>query len=309
MGDVHTVRLPTYMEVSKRLSKPLNLNLYRNLHHHHLNKQKQNFHDVVKPLLRHIPRAEKIWVHYTIFAPRNGRLDTMNVGSILDKYFMDTMVEAGKIPDDDYSHVVLNSFSFGGVCPMDGHAIATIHILERETPMRVILDQEDIQTALDTYVQTMGITGATGVELTVNDDGEVEAEVLIGEAKAAPKKHRGGRPRGSKNKPKPTTEDSNDEVTEDADDDSEDGSDGTNLGGGDASTDTTPAGEGESEEGETEQAKTKTEEAPKSTTGGTKKGNLFADEDDQSSESAESDSSEKAALVVKTKKSSIFDAD
>lgn len=114
------MRLPTYIDISKKTTKALNLNVYRNLHHHHLNIQKQNFHSVVKPLLRHIKRAEKIWIHYEIFAPRNGRLDTMNVGSIVDKYFSDTMVEAKKIEDDDYNHVVLNSFSFGGVCPLDG---------------------------------------------------------------------------------------------------------------------------------------------------------------------------------------------
>jgi len=312
VGDVHEVRLPTYINVSKKTSKALNLNVYRNLHHHHLNKQKQNFHDEVKPLLGHIPRAEKIWIHYTIFAPRNGRLDTMNVGSIVDKYFSDTLVEAKKIMDDHFGHVVLVSFSFGGVVKMDGHAIAKIHILEPEnketSDMRILLDQTDIQTALNTYVESMGIAGATGVELSI-DDGEIVAEVTMGETKAAPKpKNKGGRPPGSKNKPKPAAkaepEPEKEEVTDAAEDDSQDGADGTDSGSGESP-------EADSEAG--------AEEPAAKTTGKSKaaKGNLFADEDGQSSESpattdaeeAEEGGGEDKTPVVKTKKSSIFDVE
>lgn len=304
VGDVHKVRLPTYINVSKKTSKALNLNVYRNLHHHHLNKQKQNFHDEVKPLLRDIPRAEKIWIHYTIFASRNGRLDTMNVGSIVDKYFSDTMVESKKIMDDHFGHVVLVSFSFGGVRPMDGHAIAKIHILEQEEeekPMRLILDQEDIQTALETFVETQGFAGANGVELSI-EDGEIVAEVTMGEAKAPAKtttkpKNRGGRPRGSKNKAK--------EETPDASTDTETGGDGTDSGGGDVSATDTP-----------ESAKDNAKATPETETSkeeSTDKGNLFGDEENPSSDSTAtsetSDTPEEKTSVVKTRKSSIFDVD
>jgi hypothetical protein len=303
VGAVHEVRLPTYINVSKKSSKALNLNIYRNLHHHHLNKQKQNFHDDVKPLLKDIPKAEKIWIHYTIFAPRYGRLDTMNVGSIVDKYFSDTMVEAEKIMDDHFDHVVLVSFSFGGVRPMDGHAIAKIHILEQETSeMRILLDKEDIQSALETYIDTMGFVGASGIELSVNDDGEIEAEVLMGTAEPKPKpqtKNKGGRPRGSKNKTSPKKEETVDDTN--ADNDTEDGSDGTDTG---------------SDKPAKEPAKSGAEEAG-SGEGKTKKGNLFGEEDDQSSDSTEttteSDTPDTAedlpAEKPKVKKSSIFDVD
>ena len=304
MAAVHSVRLPTFMNVSGKLVKPINLNIYRNLHHYHLNNQKQSFHEAVLPLLANIPKAKKIWIHYQIFAPRNARLDTMNVGSILDKYFSDTMVEAGKIADDDYNTVVFNSFSFGGVCPMDGHAIATIHILERKEPMRVLLDHSDMQKALEAYVQSMGLNGATGVSLNVTKDGEVEAEVLFGEVETTPPKSRGGRPRGSKNRPKQNDDDEQDEEVN-ADDhvDSEDGSAGPDLGRSESAESSASEGDESSKE-----------DNAKATQGGTKKGNLFGDEENQSSESSPKGDSAKteddsSVKIVTPKRPSIFDAE
>ena len=229
IGRVYDIRLPTYVNVSKKTQKACNLNVYRNLHHHHLNSQKKNFDDEVAPLLRGLPKLDKIAIHYEIFAPRNGRLDTMNVGSIVDKYFSDTLVHAGKLKDDHYGHILNVSFSFGGVQKMDGHAIATIYELvseeeheKEEEPMRILLDEQDIQEALDAYVAHIGIAGATGVTLTGDN---IEAEVQIGEPAEKPK-NKGGRPKGSRNKPKPPVEE-----TPDVETDADAGSNGTDSGG------------------------------------------------------------------------------
>ena len=297
MVDSYSVRVPTFVHVSRKNQKAVNLNVYRNLHHHHLNTQKKNFADEVKPLLRDKPRAEKIWIHYTIFASSNRRLDTMNVGSITDKYFSDTMVEAGKIPDDNQEHIVLSTFSFGGVVSLDGHAIATVHILQTEEKepekMRILLDQDDIQNALNAYVKTLQLPNAENaeVDLSIQDD-EIVAEIIMGEA---PVKNRGGRPR----KVARTTTLKKPEVTEDAaETDSEGGSDSTDSGSSDAAeTDT-----------ETGAESPDAVEAPKEAS----KGNLFGDEDEQSSDStAEAeDSPPKGKTVVRpAKKSSIFDVD
>lgn len=316
--DSYSVRVPTYVSVSNSTIKPVNLNIYRNLHHYHLDRQKKEFTQAVMPLLKGKPFAKQIWIHYTIFASRKGRLDTMNIGSIVDKYFCDVLVKAGKIPDDHYEHVILSTFSFGGVDSMNGHAIATVNILERSQPMRILLDQNDIQNALNAYVSGMCIPNATGeVDITINNDFKIEAEIIIAtddddatdeadqdqssnmtvaeedEDKPQPKKRR-GRPKGSKNKPK---EDDADvmESTEDSSTDS--------AGGG------SEASEEPSETGETKAS------------GG--KGNLFGDSDtEESSDSpteSESDNesdgevetSEEEATdppVMKAKKKSIFDA-
>lgn len=229
VGRVYTVDAPTYIQVSKKRTEALNLNVYRNLHHHYLDKQKKNFHAEVKTRLAELPHLEQIAIHYEIFAPRNNRLDTMNVGSITDKYFSDTLVEAKKILDDNYKHIVATSFSFGGIDRMNGHAKITIYELKKELPMRVLLDDNDIQIALENFVAEAGIAGATGVEISTKD-GNLEAEVLFGDApaedKPAPKK-RGGRPRGSKNKAKvEETADANDDTEADSTGNSDTGSDG-----------------------------------------------------------------------------------
>lgn len=149
-GEPVTIRLPTTVHVSKSTKKSLNLNIYRNLHHHHLNKQKINFHEEVKPLLRPLPHWDEIIIHYTIFAATNQRMDTMNVGSVLDKYFSDSLVESGKIPDDNYKHIRHVSFSFGGVSPRDGYAVATIYPVKtkKETQMRIIMEESEVVSAL-----------------------------------------------------------------------------------------------------------------------------------------------------------------
>jgi len=287
------------VNVSKKTTKAINLNVYRNLHHHHLNTQKKNFHETVKPLLRDKPKAKKIWIHYEIFAPRNGILDTMNVGSIADKYFSDTLVETGKIPDDNQKHVVLNTFSFGGVAPMDGHIIATVNIL-KELEMKILLDQEDIQNALNTYVKTLNMPNAENatVELSIDYDesasenDQIVAEVMMGEAKP---KSKGGRPKGSTTRQKPTP--NKEEVTNAVETNSERSGNGTDSGGSDSAETLTQTG---------------SEKAPKEKPNS---GNLFGDSEDPSSDSikeTESGSTEKETpnpVKLSTKKSSIFDAD
>jgi len=298
--DSYSVRIPTYVNVSKKTQKAVNLNIYRNLHHHHLNTQKKNFADEVTPLLRDKPKAEQIWIHYTIYAPSNRRLDTMNVGSIADKYFSDTMVEAGKIPDDNQEHIVLSTFSFGGLSKMDGHAIATVHILditkEKEPEnMRILLDHDDIQTALNAFAKSLQLPNAESaeVELSIEDD-EIVAEVILGNA---PVKNKGGRPRKTTRKAAPKQE----EVANDP----EESAGSSDEGSG---TDT--------DSGSSDTAETDAEDTAKTTApaeGKTKKGNLFGDEESPSSDSeakTEDSQTKGATKVVKpTKKSSIFDVD
>lgn len=298
MVDSYSVRIPTYVHVSKKNQKAVNLNVYRNLHHHHLNTQKKNFADEVKPLLRDKPRAERVWIHYTVFAPRNGRLDTMNVGSIADKYFSDTMVEAGKIPDDNMDHIVLSTFSFGGVVPMDGHAIATVNILKESENMRIILDQEDIQNALNAYVKTLNFPNAEQAEVDLSiEDEEIVAEVIMGEAKP---KNKGGRPRKTTTRKAPAKKQEDTDV--------EDTSSGSDEGD---STDSDTGGSAETEDAAEAGEKESPEKPEAETKGDSKKGNLFGDEEEQSSDSAkaEGDSPKSKTVVKPAKKSSIFDVD
>lgn len=308
--DSYQVRVPTYVNVSNKVIKAVNLNIYRNLHHHHLNTQKKNFTDEVKPLLKDKPRANKIWIHYEIFAPRRGKLDTMNIGSIVDKYFSDALVETGKIPDDNYNHIVLSTFSFGGLSSMDGYAIATVNILRQEKNMRVLLDLNDVQDALDIYVkENLNLSGASGVNIIMEDGSDPEFEVLFDDNNdddddsdekedssdkpvAKPKRRRGGgRPKGSKNKPKEAPEKEVADVDTAGDDDSE-GSSSDSDSGGDPESEESP------EEGEKEPSKSK----------GTASKNLFGDEESPSSDSKDETSPAEETSDRPKKKLSIFDA-
>lgn len=307
--DSYTVRIPTYVNVSKNVRKALNLNEYRNLHYHHLNTQKKNFTDNVKPMLRDKPRAEEVWIHYTVFAPSRRRLDTMNVGCIVDKYFSDTMVEAKKIEDDNTDHIVLSTFSFGGLTDLDGHAIATINILKpKEKPdMRILLDQDDIQNALNAYVKTLSIPNAENatVDLSINydesngDNDQIEAEVIMG---TVPVKNKGGRPRKTRTTPPTKTKEEVTDVPEESANSSDEGS-GSDTDSGSSDSATPDVEEGT----ETSTDKPKTKEAT-----GSKSKNLFGEEENQSSESVETkteNNSPKKTVVKSAKKSSIFDVD
>lgn len=222
-GRVFTIKLPMRMKVNKGGElESLNLNVYRNLHFYKLNFQKKAFHDFVKPLLSGLPPMEAVKLHYMVNPKGGFRLDTMNVGSVVDKFFSDALVLCGIVPDDDYKHVVKNDFEFGSLCPNDPHVLVTITETKprKETPMRILLDQSEIQKALEAFVQTMGLAGATGVELSLVGD-EIQAEIIMNGVISVPTtltvqpdstettsdqpRKRGGRVPGSKNKPKGDT--------------------------------------------------------------------------------------------------------
>ena len=279
-GQTFTVEVPIHMEINKKGErKPLNLNTYRNLHHYSLSYQKKAFHEAMKPLLRGIPKLGKIWLHYEVYPNRNGTLDTMNPGSVVDKYFSDALVECGIIEDDDHSIVNFNSFSFGAVHKPNAYCKVTIVEIEpKDKPMRVMLDQSDIQTVLEAYVEEQGIAGASGVTITATEDG-IEAEVMFGDAQPAEKPKARKKP-GPKLKPKVTADDTT-----------------TDKGGSD-SGDAGPAESGTSEGDDV------TTEAP---TEETTSKNLFGESPEESSSNdSPQESTDDAAPKPKSK--SIFDS-
>ncbi len=286
----------------------LNLNVYRNLYYRALSAMKNNFEARAKKLIQQkgIPPLGKVWLHSEIHPNQWGRVDTMNVGSIVDKFFSDSLTASKIIEDDDYTKVVFNSFCFG--CVVKGEAFVKVYITEleprEEKRMRVLLDQEDIQAALEAYVEEHGISGATGVKLSA-ENGELTAEVLFGAShteltdsdvenstSVPTQKKRGGRPVGSKNKPKQ-------EVSENA---------GTS---GSGSTGSSVEGSGNSG-GNTSSPFSDDEDDLFTKGGGKSKENPFEESQEESSQNDDSsgDTSSKETSTeggVKKKASSIFD--
>jgi hypothetical protein len=282
------LKLPMRFRTSSKKVTALNLNVYRNLHYRSLSALKHKFQDHGKKLLRDakIPQLGRIRLRYQVFIKTKRELDIANVCSIVDKFFSDTLVHAGIIVDDNWKFLDDVSFGFGGFTTEE-HVLVTITEIEprKGNAMRILLDEEEVQKALEDFVETLGLTGVTGVDLNTDDDGNVTAEVLMGETKSTKVKtpsKRGGRQPGSKNKPK--------EPTEDVDVSGED----SDVGDG--------AGDAEPAEDETPVVKTS---APKAGGTSTSK-NLFGDEETESSKGDSPEESEDAP-TSKVKKSSIFD--
>ncbi len=178
---VFEIKLPMRLKTSSKKQQALNLNVYRNLHHRSLHVQKKKFEKIATKLLAGLPPLGVITLHYAVCPKTKRRLDVMNVGTIVDKYFSDTLTELGIIEDDDYTHIPKVTVSFGGLCDKE-HVLVTITEIKRrlEKPMRVLLDFEDIQKALTNYVSTLNLSNATGAKLEMLANGTFEAEVTFG---------------------------------------------------------------------------------------------------------------------------------
>jgi Holliday junction resolvase RusA-like endonuclease len=110
-----TLVSPLYVMQSKRKKFYLNLNVYRNTHYIVLSKTKVAYAKLMQEQVRTLPVYDRIHLTYTLY-PKTKRLtDISNVLSIVDKYFCDCLVKAGKLPDDNYLFLPLVIYKFGSV--------------------------------------------------------------------------------------------------------------------------------------------------------------------------------------------------
>lgn len=78
------------------------MNTYRNLHHMVNNQIKQLFEPYPdKPGFK----ANKIRVSYKVYKKTKRKYDLMNIISVVDKFFLDWLVNNGAIPDDCVDNV------------------------------------------------------------------------------------------------------------------------------------------------------------------------------------------------------------
>lgn len=125
-SEIATIKVPLSITVgSKRFS--LNLNQYRNAHYFILNKAKELFTSKVLPQLTHLPNLEEVTLAYKVFPKTKALSDVANYCSIVDKFFSDTLVHAGKLPDDNYHHIPLTLYSYGAVDKLDPRVEVTIY--------------------------------------------------------------------------------------------------------------------------------------------------------------------------------------
>ena len=95
----------------------LNLNQYRNNHFHTNDWLKKEIKRLVSEQLKN--NTDKLipplTVNYTLFLGNNRKSDLSNWCSVIDKFFLDALVELGYIEDDNTDFVNEINYIFGGI--------------------------------------------------------------------------------------------------------------------------------------------------------------------------------------------------
>ena len=106
------------------------MNQYRNAHHMTLNKAKAVFKEQMTPEILKLPDFEVVKLSYILHCRTKHLQDVSNPCSIVDKFFSDALVELGKLPDDNYNHLLGVEYLFGSVDPINPRVDVTIHKLD-----------------------------------------------------------------------------------------------------------------------------------------------------------------------------------
>lgn len=81
------------------------LNWYRNAHHRISNTVKHHYHELVAEQIKD-KKFNKIRLHYRVYVARNGT-DGHNIRSVIEKFFLDGLVDHGSIADDNTQEYVM----------------------------------------------------------------------------------------------------------------------------------------------------------------------------------------------------------
>jgi len=120
-----SVVLPRKTKKDKKFS--LNLSIYRNTHHQILNQAKIAYKKVMTWQISKLPEFDRIRLKFILY-PKTKRLtDIDNVCSIHAKFLLDSLVELGRIKDDNYLYVDEITFKFGAVDKENSRVEIEIH--------------------------------------------------------------------------------------------------------------------------------------------------------------------------------------
>ena len=102
----YVFNLPLYVDIPRKTKKDkrvyLNMNTYRNLHHIVNNQAKKIFEPIGD---YNVFQAEKVRIEYSVQKNQNRLYDLMNVVSVVDKFFLDWLVNNGFLPNDTVDNV------------------------------------------------------------------------------------------------------------------------------------------------------------------------------------------------------------
>lgn len=86
------------------------MNWYRNAHYLITNKVKSDYHKMVYKQLKNLTFG-KIRLKYHVYVSRKNT-DGHNIRSVIEKFFLDGLVEGGIIKDDSIDYVIGDSSSY-----------------------------------------------------------------------------------------------------------------------------------------------------------------------------------------------------
>lgn len=77
---------------------------------------KKKFKDEIAEEILKLPEGlDRIKIHYKIYYENARKFDLDNVVAIVSKFAQDALVELGRLPDDNYEHIVQITGTFGGI--------------------------------------------------------------------------------------------------------------------------------------------------------------------------------------------------
>lgn len=106
--------LPIYWTNEKKTKKSsthlMSMNWYATCHFLVQNKAKQDFHELILNQSDTIPTFDQFSVHYDLYY-KNINSDPSNIIAIIEKYTLDGLALAGKIPNDNFKHHLSSSWT------------------------------------------------------------------------------------------------------------------------------------------------------------------------------------------------------
>lgn len=103
-----TITLPIHYTQTFKTKKSktflVGMNWYRNAHFLVTSKVKNDYHDMVSKQLKNLT-FDKIRLKYHVYVGRRNT-DGHNIRAVIEKFFLDGLVECGAIKDDSIDYVV-----------------------------------------------------------------------------------------------------------------------------------------------------------------------------------------------------------
>lgn len=106
-GETYVVSLPLYITtgIRKKTKYSINLNAYKLWYYAQCATIKRIYSEQVGKTIEHLPKFRKIKLSYKVHFGRATKYDLDNIIAVTSKFFQDTLVEHGKIDDDNIDFI------------------------------------------------------------------------------------------------------------------------------------------------------------------------------------------------------------